>query len=132
MIEKVPDQVREKAKGSPSKQLFEPVAPFRVMPFDHFDLPASPPALHLIFPAACFLHALVRLEIDQDMHIVVPGETGDGAAPVLGHAPGQIGRDPGIEDAMRFAGEDVDERAHAPVMGGMLAFFFPGLDPGPF
>jgi hypothetical protein len=53
------------------------IIPIRVEFFNELDLPGSPPALHRMFPRARFENGIERLEVDEQIDAIFPGESGN-------------------------------------------------------
>ena len=61
----------------PPRSLAHPsVAPIRIELLYQLELPRTPPALQRMFARPRFHHQLEGLEIDQQRHIILPGESG--------------------------------------------------------
>ena len=91
-------------------ELFRQVEPAWIVPFNKIEFPVPSPVFELLLVGYRGQHILEELEIDEFLHRMPGGESGDIAAAVLVYPAHQIGRYADIDRAICIAGKDIDAR----------------------
>src|SRR6185437_5843005 len=107
-----PSDSEDRGKGTQaSDQAAHQIVPARIPLLYQADFPGAVPAFDLLFARDSITDVSKRLVPNQDVHIVAPGEAGNGFALVLLHALRQVIGYADIKRAIAAASQHVNEIA---------------------